>query len=484
MQDPVWLGIDLGTQSVRALVADAEGRVRGRGAAPLTSHRDGDRHEQDPEAWWLAVAAATRQALAPVTAPVLGVATCSTSGTVLLTDAAGNPRSTALMYDDGRAGAQARVAQAAGAAVWERLGHQIQPTWALAKAMWLVDEHDVAGTRLAHQADFVNGRLTGRPVATDSSHALKTGYDVLAERWPAEVVDGVGAGIVLPDVVRPGALLGEVGAAAASQTGIPRGTPVVAGMTDGCASQIGSGALRIGRWNSALGTTLVLKGVTADPLFDPAGLVYSHRSPDGSWLPGAASSVGAGALGPPSSRLADLDAAAAARGPSGLVAYPLAAVGERFPFLAPDAHAFLLGEPRDEVDRHAAVLEGVALVERLALAYVRRLGAPVEGPIAFTGGATRSAYWCQLRADVLGRPAQLPRHADAALGMAILAAYGTGRSRPLADVAEAMVRIDGAIEPRPELAGRFTEAYVRLVDELAGRGWLPADVAAYAREHA
>ena len=85
---------------------------------------------------------------------------------------------------------------------------------------------------------------------------------------------------------------------------------------------------------------------------------------------------------------------------------------------------------------------------------------------------------------MLGRPAQLPRHADAALGMAILAAYGTGRSRPLADVAEAMVRIDGAIEPRPELAGRFTEAYVRLVDELAGRGWLPADVAAYAREHA
>src|SRR5207248_2876493 len=160
------------------------------------------------------------------------------------------------------------------------------------------------------------GRLAGRPVATDSSHALKTGYDLLTEQWPEEVYAGIGAGIVLPDVVRPGAVLGEVCAAAESQTGIPAGTPVVAGMTDGCAS-------RIGRWNSALGTTLVLKGVTADPLHDPAGLVYSHRSPDGSWLPGAASSVGAGALGPPADGLAALDAAAAGRDPSGLLAYPL-----------------------------------------------------------------------------------------------------------------------------------------------------------------
>ena len=482
MQDPVWLGIDLGTQSVRALAADAEGTARGRGAADLTSHRDGERHEQDPEAWWTAVTAATRQALAGLTAPVYGVAVCSTSGTVLLTDSAGNPRTAGLMYDDGRAGAQAQVAQAAGAAVWERLGHQIQPTWALAKAMWLVDEHEAAGTRLAHQADFVNGRLAGGPVATDSSHALKTGYDVLAERWPAEVEAGVGAGTVLPEVVRPGTLLGEVGAAAAAQTGIPLGTPVVAGMTDGCASQIGSGALRIGRWNSALGTTLVLKGVTADPLLDPDGLVYSHRSPDGSWLPGAASSVGAGALGRPARGLAELDAMAAARGPSGLAAYPLAGVGERFPFVAPAARAFVLGEPRDDVDRHAAILEGVALVERLALAYVRRLGAPVEGPLAFTGGATRSAYWCQLRADVLGLPAVVPRHADAALGMAILAAYGTTRSRPLAEVAESMVRIRSSIEPRPAMAERFAEAYLRLVDELGRRGWLPQELANYARE--
>lgn len=463
--DPGWLGIDLGTQSVRALVAGPDGRVHGRGSAPLTGQRseatgpgpppEGYRHEQDPADWWAAVCAAARGALhdLPAGHGVRGVAVCSTSGTVLLTGPDGAPLTPGIMYDDGRAGPEARQAQEAGAAVWERLGHRIQPSWALAKALWLARRHPPRhGVTLVHQADFVNRGLLGGPVATDSSHALKSGYDLVAEDWPAGVFSALGLDPALfPEVVRPGAVLGAVCAAAAEQTGIPAGTPVVAGMTDGCASQIGSGALRMGRWNSVLGTTLVLKGVTAEPIRDPAGVMYSHRSPDGSWLPGGASSVGGGAL--PSvtaTDLAALDRRAAAWEPSSAVAYPLVSRGERFPFLAPDATGFMLGDPADEADRHAALLQGVALIERLALAYVALLGAPIDGPLTFTGGAARSAYWSRLRADVLGRPARIPEYADAALGMAVLGAYGTGGAGgSLADVAESMVRIRTVVEPRP-----------------------------------
>jgi len=77
----------------------------------------------------------------------------------------------------------------------------------------------------------------------------------------------------------------------ADATGLPAGTPVIAGMTDGCAAQIGAGALEPGEWNSALGTTLVLKGVTPELVRDPSRVMYSHRSPDGDWLPGGASST-------------------------------------------------------------------------------------------------------------------------------------------------------------------------------------------------
>jgi sugar (pentulose or hexulose) kinase len=464
-----WLGIDLGTQGVRALLVAADGTVLGRGTAPLTGRRDGVRHEQDPGEWWDAVCAASQAAL-PRHAAVRGVAVCGTSGTVLLTDISGEPISPALMYDDGRAGEQGAEARAAGLSV--------QDTWALPKARWLAETYGPG--RLTHQPDVITARLVGRRVPADSSHALKTAYDVERDAWPDILGLPDGA---LPDVVPPGTRLGEVCVAAAEATGIPAGTPVIAGMTDGCAAQIASGALREGSWNSVLGTTLVLKGATSHPVRDPAGVVYNHRAPDGGWLPGGASSVGAGVLTAAFSGAdpAAMDAQAAAFEPSGAVTYPLASPGERFPFLAPDATAVLLGEPSCDADLWAALLQGVAFTERLCLDYLHHLGAPLDGTLTFTGGAARSPYWNQLRADVLGRTARVPEQTEPALGMAALAAYGTGGGPSLADTAERMVHIRTVVDPRPDRTVLFAEPYARLIDELEARGWLPTQVAAHAR---
>ncbi|MFI6464253.1 FGGY-family carbohydrate kinase [Streptomyces sp. NPDC050528] len=472
-----WLGIDLGTQSVRALLVTADGTALGSGTAPLTGRRDGVRHEQDPGEWWKAVCTASRAAMSqgPARVRLGGLAVCGTSGTVLLTDAQGRPLTPALMYDDGRA-----VEEAA------RVG--MQTSWALPKALWLLDAYGPG--RVTHQPDVITGQLASGgggpvPMPTDSSHALKTGYDAEHEVWPPQLAY---LGAELPEVVRPGTRLGEVCGAAAEATGIPAGTPVIAGMTDGCAAQIASGALRSGAWNSVLGTTLVLKGASARPVRDDAGVVYNHRAPDGSWLPGGASSVGAGAL-PTGVDPAQMDDRAAAYEPSGALTYPLASPGERFPFLAPDATAFTLGTPVSEADSWAAVLQGVAFTERLCLDYLHYLGAPIDGPLTFTGGAARSAYWNQLRADILGRPARVPEQIEPALGMAVLAAYaaqGTGAeagtgARTLPEVADRMVRIRTLLEPRASHTARFTEPYARLVDELETRGWLPTPLATHTR---
>ncbi|MEV7065986.1 FGGY family carbohydrate kinase [Streptomyces collinus] len=472
-----WLGIDLGTQSVRVLLVTADGTVLGSGSAPLTGRRDGVRHEQDPLRWWAALCEASRAALgsAPPGLPVGGLAVCGTSGTVLLTDGSGRPVSPALMYDDGRAKAQAARAREAGLAV--------QDTWALPKALWLLGEYGGTPLRLTHQPDLIVGRLTGEPPPADSSHALKTGYDLAGDRWPEAALARLGLPEgLLPEVVRPGTRLGEVCPAAADATGIPAGTPVLAGMTDGCAAQIASGALRPGSWNSVLGTTLVLKGAARDPVRDPTGVVYNHRAPDGTWLPGGASSVGAGALTAhfPGADPAGMDARAAAHEPSRAVAYPLASPGERFPFRAPEATPFVLGDPVEDADLWAALLQGVGLTERLCLDYLHHLGAPLDGPLTFTGGGARSPYWNQLRADILGRPARVPEQTEPALGMAALAAHGASGAGALADVAERMVRVRTVVEPRPGRTAVFAEPYARLVDALRDRGWLPGPVAAHA----
>lgn len=559
-----WIGIDLGTQSVRAMVVDAGGRVLGAAVRPLTSRRDGVRHEQDPEEWWQALAAATREALRDVPAErIEGVAVDATSGTILLTAPDGTPLTPALMYDDRRAAAFVDRVNEVGAPVWERLGYRrMQANWALPKLLWLLGDAP-AGARPAHQSDFVNRRLAGREVATDLGNALKTGVDLIDERWPSDVLSalGVPAG-VLPAVVRPGTRVGEVCAEAARATGIPQGTPLIAGTTDGCAAQLGAGALTPGSWNSVLGTTLVLKGVTREPVRDPLGVVYSHRAPDGSWLPGGASSTGAGVLSrdlpgrdldalsleaatryspatstglthgregssgatygrvdspggtdgrrdsaavdgaygrrgssdvdSPYGRGTTVGAYPAGRGgggvpldPAGLpITYPLVSRGERFPFAAPDAEGFTLGEPADDVERYVAILLGAAFVERLCFDYLDLLGAPVDGEIILTGGATRSAYWTQLRADVLGRPVTLRENAEPALGMAVLAAgatdtAGTAGTTGAADAAARMIRTREVVEPS---GADLRDPYLRFVTALEERGWLPTPAAVHARQ--
>jgi len=496
-------GVDIGTQGVRAVVVSLTGRVLGAGDSPISrDHRDGPVHEQLPEDWWQALVVAVRAAVDQATAAVgagldvRAVALDATSGTVLVEGADGSARGPALMYDDTRAAAQCERAQAAGAELWQSLGYRMQPAWALPKVLWLQDAGALGhGDRVVHQADHLVRRLVGAPVATDTSHALKTGVDLESAAWPGEVFADLGVPLgLLPPVVLPGTVLGTVSAAAAQHTGLPAHTVVRAGMTDGCAAQIAARALRPGSWSSALGTTLVVKGSTGQLLHDPSGAVYCHRNPDGGWLPGGASSTGAGVLrdtfpGADAAALAGLTRRAAALVPLTAVVYPLGGAGERFPFVAPAAHAFGLdtvgpetggpdtggpgtGGPETggpDAARFGALCQGIAYVEKLAYDVLGDLGADVSGPVSLTGGAARNRWWSQLRADVLGRPALLPASAEAAVGMAVLAAAEPGA---LAETAEAMVPIADTLTPDPARGAALLPGYHRLVEALADRGWL------------
>jgi sugar (pentulose or hexulose) kinase len=465
----VSVGIDLGTTGVRVVAVAGDGLVLGRGDRPLASRRDGVRHEQNADHWWTALGAACRDAIGGA-APdrVRGVAVCGTSGTFLLVGDSGSPLTPALMYDDGRASAE-HVRRA-----------RTPSSWALPKLLWLLERHpEFAGrARLAHQADFVNRRLVGGSVPSDSSHALKTGFDLEADTWPDGVRPLLPAGL-LPAVVRPGTRLGTVCPAGAAHTGLPEGTPVIAGMTDGCAAQIAAGALRPGDWSSVLGTTLVLKGVSSRPVAEPTAGIYSHRAPDGQWLPGGASSSGAGAFAAafPGRDLDELTAAACAHDGTNVLAYPLVGRGERFPFRTAEAEAFLVGDPTGDGEHFAALLQGVAFVERLCFDALDRIGVPTDGDLSVSGGASANRHLTQLRADVLDRPLRVVEHGDSAFGMAILAASA---GRPLAPVAARMVRTRERFEPDPARRDRLLPRYAAFVEELRRRGWLGPGAAAHA----
>ncbi|HET7488683.1 MAG TPA: FGGY family carbohydrate kinase [Acidimicrobiales bacterium] len=475
------VGVDVATAEVRAVAADADGRLRASGAAPLPAPvcpRPGE-VEQDAGAWWPAVATALHRltaALGREASSIEAVSVCATSGTVVALDGRGQPLGPALLYADQRARREAERAQAAGGTRWARLGMRVQPSFGLAKWGWLAAAYQDQVARLAHPSDLVVERLVGARAPTDWSTALKSGYDPLAGQWATEALAALGIGErLVPDVAPPATLAGVVAAEAAAATGLPAGAAVRLGMTDACASQLASGAGTPGRFVSVLGTTLVLKGASRELVTDPGGAVYSHRHPGGWWLPGGASSTGGAVLRARFAGLdlAGLDAAAAEHGPARSVTYPLVGRGERFPFAAPDAEGFELdADEGDVVDRYRAALEGVAFVERLGYERLAALGAPATGPVATTGGGAGSAVWNRVRATVLGVPLIATPAATTALGACVLAAAGSLHA-DLAAAAEAMAAPGETVEPDRGEQEALDGNYRRLAAALTERGWLP-----------
>ena len=445
-------GVDLATADVRVEVADGSGRVKAHAQVglPRPVRSEPGRSEQDARAWWPAVAHCLRQATASVSPGdrIVAVAVAATSGSVLLADKAGEPVGPALLYDDQRAPATAR--------------------WA-----WLLDQPGAAeaASYAWHASDLVVGRLLGDRPPTDWSHALKTGFDPGRGGWEADDA----AADLRPRVLPPTSLAGVVSHRAAAETGLPAGCQVRLGMTDGCAAQVAAGADRPGRFVTVVGTTLVVKGATEDRIDDPGAGVYSHRHPDGWWLPGGASNTGGGSLVSrfPEADLADLDRGATARGPAQAVCYPLSGQGERFPFAAPDATEIWTARPADALETYRAVLEGVAFVERLGYERLAALGAKAIPPLGTAGGGSRSPLWSAIRSTVLGVPVVRSPSADTAFGACVLAAVGT-LHRTLSAATDSMVAAAGPpVEPVDAERRQLDENYGRFVEALTDRGWLP-----------
>ncbi|MHC4593116.1 MAG: FGGY-family carbohydrate kinase, partial [Planctomycetota bacterium] len=334
--------------------------------------------------------------------------------------------------------------------------------------------YEQAGLLLS-PTDYIIGWLTGNWRRSDHTNALKWGYDLLKDAWPGFIERelGISPGL-LPAVQKPGEQAGAVTSESAERLGLPQGTPVVAGMTDGCASLISCGAVRPGQYCTTIGTTMVVKGVSERLLLDPMGRIYCHRHPAGWWLPGGASNTGAECLAVEfgSDEIEARSAHALERGPTSLVAYPLVRKGERFPFASPDAEGFLLGTPRHRDEHFVALLEGVACLERLAYETLKELGAEVTGPILSAGGGSRNDAWLQIRADTLNRPIQRPQATGAAMGAAILAA-SLEEHEDLSQAAGAMVRIETEVLPRAERADAYADKYERFRDECQARGYIP-----------
>lgn len=453
------IGVDVGTSGVRALAATSSGDVLAEATRPLDRARpaaDGT-HEQNPEDWWSQVRAVVQE-VAAQGGEVAGVAVTSTSGSLVVTDAGGQPLRAAMLYDDCRG---------------EPGSTGLNASYSLAKVMWVVQHESEMWSKVRHvlhPADWLASKLTGEFGVSDFSNCLKLGYDPAVMNWSAATLASGVAREVLPRVARPGERVGVVNA---DDAGLPCGVPVFAGATDGMASLVASGANAAGALNTTLGTTLVWKALSVNRPEERNG-IYSHLHPSGLWAPGAASNTGPGSIKNEDPPLAadQLEQLARPHFPASVVCYLLAGRGERFPFQNPEAVTFFEGQPRERGEWRAAQMQSLGFVERWGYEALAAVGVALDDTVYTSGGgAARSAILSQLRADILGRAVVRAVQPGAAYGAAVLAASGAWFGGDVAAAIGAMTRVEARFTPNAELAVRYEEVYARFREACRRRGY-------------
>ncbi len=407
-----FLGIDVGTSGARAVLVDEQGDILKTASSPMSDHGS---NQRDPVVWW----AATEHVLhaLKIESPVTAVSVDATSGTVLPIDDDGNPLSDALMYND----------QITDTAILGNIADNAPPesavhgaSSALARAITL--QHTAGAVRIIHQADWIAGKLSGNFIHSDESNALKTGYDPVQRRWPDWLADCGISLSMLPVVVPAGAITGNVTSGIAARFGLNQNTLVVAGVTDGCASFLATGATDIGDCVTALGTTITMKMLCDKPLFNPEYGVYSHRIGD-RWLAGGASNSGGNVLAHYFSAkdiqtLSDhinADKAATHR------FYPLLKPGERFPHNDATKQPVVSPRPQNDSEFLHCLLEGMAHIESLGYQRLAELGAPAMQSMRTVGGGAVNPAWTAIRQRCLNVGFSHSVSTEAAYGVALLA---------------------------------------------------------------
>ncbi|HVU54848.1 MAG TPA: FGGY-family carbohydrate kinase [Puia sp.] len=474
-----FIGIDIGTQGARVVMLDAEGAMAGsrEEAFPLSVS---SREEQSPQEWWDVCSRLLRGLVEDVRGSVdvgrvRAVAVTSTSGTVIPLDGEHEPLYPAIMYSDPRS-AEAGARCKAAALRWHPGGYSgFNASSGLSKMVWFAEQFPEKArliSKWVHAADFITGKLCGRWGVTDYTNALKSGYDVREKIWPAYIYERLPVRREwLPEVLPSGEPIGVLLGDLSASLGLGADVRVVTGMTDGCASQVASGAVNVGDWNTTIGTTMVVKGVTKQELIDPGDRLYSHRHPEGYWMPGGASNTGGDWVSRDfSGDLAALNKQAGLLMPTGQMAWPLLQQGERFPFMAPQARGFA-PSGLSEAELFTANMEGVAYVERYAYELIRQLSGEEVRAVFTAGGGSQSEPWLLIRSSVLNLPIYKMKYVSGAVGAAILAASRTFY-QGLTEAGRAMTVTEKKILPVGELVGAYEEGYRQFLKILQDKGYV------------
>jgi xylulokinase len=482
----VYLGVDIGTSGCRCLAVGADGRALAVAERqyPLYTPFPGWA-EQDPKAWVAGAFATIAEVCASGAfdpANVRGVGVDGQSWACVPVDAEGTILANTPIWMDTRAQpiCDELLGSIPAADILAVAGNRLSPSYTTAKVLWFQRNAPemFARTRWFLQCNsVVVMALTGLATQEHSQGYGLHFVDVATGTVNAGLAARLGIDPDLfPSAVEPSAVVGGVTVAAAIATGLPTGTPVVAGGLDAACGTLGAGVFRPGQTQEQGGQAGGMSIAMDAPVADERLILSRHVVP-GSWLlqggtvagsaslawitrvVGEAERLAAAAAGRGTFEEVSALAATAPLGSDGLVFLPYL-LGERSPLW--DAHArgafvgLTLATGRPQLYR--AVMEGVAFALRDNLEVAAGAGARVAELLAI-GGATKSPFWMQIKADVTGVPLSVSANENATpLGAAMLAAIGTGGGA-VEDLVDHWVHRGVSYTPDPAATARYDQLF-------------------------
>ncbi len=483
----MFVGVDIGSQSLKAAVLDARLRLLGSGRRSYAIAFPGPgQAEQAPDLWEAAIGPAIADALAaagrrPAEVTALGLAG-QLDGCVP-TGADGSALAPCLIWMDRRADAVldgVRARMDAGA-IRARTGANLDGSHLAPKIRWCLDHLPAAqGAHCFHQpVSYLVARLTGARAMDHGLASTSLVYDLAAADYADDLLATFGiARALLPALAPSESAAGTLHAAGAALSGLPAGIPVAVGTGDDFSTPLGAGLVAPGIIANVLGTAEVVGALDERPLIDATGLLETHRFVGSAlnyienpgWISGGALEWLRGLLSIPDFAAFDARAAEARPGSDGLLFLPALAGAMTPEWIAGARGCFYGMTPAHGPAAFArAALEGTAFGLRDVATRLAEMGVPVRA-VRVMGGGARSRLWAQIRADLTGLPVERARVADSsAVGAGLLAAVAAGAFPDVAAAATEIGTVAETLEPDPATRAAYDEAhgrYRRLFDAL------------------
>jgi len=471
----MYMGIDLGTSSVKVILIDEGGALIDEASAPLALSRPRPLwSEQQPQAWWDAVQVAVGALKARRSLDaVAGIGLSGQMHGAVLLDDRDQVLRPAILWNDGRAGAECKELEQSEPNSREITGNLAMPGFTAPKLVWVArHEPDIfkRTARVLLPKDWIRLKLTGEAVSEMSDAAGTLWLDVGQRRWSPAMLAATGLSERhMPRLVEGTEISGHLSSEAAALLGMRAGIPVAGGGGDNAAGAVGIGVVHPGKAFVSLGTSGVIFVADDTLKKDPERAVHAfcHCIP-GMWhrmaviLSAAATLSFAARLSgaaDEASLLAETeDAGLAAKTQSRLVFLPYLS-GERTPHNDPTASGVIFGldGTTTRADLGRAALEGVAFALADGLDVLEASGGTIES-LSVIGGGARSRLWGRVLSAALQRP--LTYHKGGEVGPALGAAR-------LARIAASGASLDEACPPPP--VSHVIEPEPEIVEALAPR---------------